>query len=302
MAMADDGTGGTLGREEFPDALPARPAPVAHPSTSPRINHFQPDEKDTHIYHKGYLEYQHPSLSSSAARSLRTVDSIDIEKQAFKSPLFEQDEHVSHRSSLPRSDRRTSHPPTTCNRVGAGSDSSPPHQTIQHCYDDDDDDELVMNPDLAAKSIRLLLFFLCPLPFLSFALTIWTIIITLVLSLLHPIRLIFTRKRSFSEIVLSLLAPTLNLHFRSVYSDPVAANDLRLFHTVVALLGGSILSVGIAAWAGVLGVYWILAAIIGNPDGLDGRSEGREMVLTTRQKWVSWLSMSLRPQALQQEQ
>lgn len=140
------------------------------------------------------------------------------------------------------------------------------------------------------------MFFMFPAPLLSFALAIWTVLITLILAFLHPVRLIFTRKRSFSDIVLSLLAPTLNLHLRCIYSFPTAGAELQLAQTLAVLLASSLFSVGIAVWCLVLGVYWVFAAIIGNPDGLDGRSDGRELVLSTRQKWDDWLRLSVKPE------
>lgn len=292
--MVDGDIGGTLSSGEVSAALPTRPIPVAHPSISPRALHSQLnadlDEKES--YQRGYANHHHPSLSS-VARSSRTVDSIDVEKQALKSS-FMQDERASHRSSLPHSDQGISHVEAHLYQVGAGLDSSPRHQIIHESYDSDEDDEREPELDLSPKCVKLLLFFAGPLPFISFALTTWTLIITLILTLIHPIRLVFTRRRSFSDILLSVLAPTLNLHLRLVYHGRIAAENLRFFPTLLALIGSSVLSIGFASWAAVLAVYWVLAVIIGNPDGLDGRSEGREMVLTTRKKWVSWLQISMR--------
>ena len=50
---------------------------------------------------------------------------------------------------------------------------------------------------------------------------------------------------------------------------------------------------GLAVWAWIVAVYWLLAAVVGNPDGLDGRSDGRELVLSTRRWWKGWLGLAV---------
>jgi len=49
---------------------------------------------------------------------------------------------------------------------------------------------------------------------------------------------------------------------------------------------------GLAVWSWVVAAYWICSAIVGNPDGLDGRNDGRELVLQTRRWWLSWVHMA----------
>lgn len=52
---------------------------------------------------------------------------------------------------------------------------------------------------------------------------------------------------------------------------------------------GPLLSLGVALAAWVVGLYWVLAAMVGNPDGLDGRNDGRETVAGLRRWWEGWL-------------
>ncbi|PSK40190.1 hypothetical protein B9Z65_8130 [Elsinoe australis] len=282
---------GTLGREVIPE--PRRPEPAASPRSSRYRWKEEYDEKDS-LRHNLAANHHHPSVSSAGGSSSRITNSIDLEKQALASHSREREERRSSRSGPRHSPDRTSKSEGPFYRVGGGSDSSPHHQTIRHYTEDDDD--VPRDSPLSPKACRILMFFMFPAPLLSFALAIWTVLITLVLAFLHPVRLIFTRKRSFSDIVLSLLAPTLNLHLRCIYSFPTAAAELQLPQTLAVLLASSLFSVGIAVWCLVLGVYWVFAAIIGNPDGLDGRSDGRELVLSTRQKWDDWLRLSVRPE------
>ncbi|KAG8627551.1 hypothetical protein KVT40_005034 [Elsinoe batatas] len=266
---------GSLGREVTDE--PRRPEPTASPRSSRYRWKEEYDEKST-SHNNHVAGHHHPSVSSAGGSSSRTTDSIDLERS---SPRESQDRRSKHQGPF--------------YRVGGGSDSSPHHQTIRH-YSNDDDDAAPRDSPLSSKACQFLLFFMLPAPLLSFALAIWTMIITLTLAFLHPIRLIVTRKRCFSELVLSILAPTLNLHLRCIHSFPIAGAELQLPQTLAVLLASSFFSMGIAIWCMVLCVYWAFATVIGNPDGLDGRSDGRELVLSTRQKWDDWLRLSVRPE------
>lgn len=49
-------------------------------------------------------------------------------------------------------------------------------------------------------------------------------------------------------------------------------------------------------WAWVAAFYWAGSAIVGNPDGPDGtksNDDGRELILSTRRWWRSWLLMGV---------
>ncbi|PNS16908.1 hypothetical protein CAC42_4872 [Sphaceloma murrayae] len=292
MTMHDHGT---LGREILPDE-PRRPEPAASPRSSRYRWKDEYDEKDGYYRNNLTADHHHPSVSSTGGSSSRTTDSLDLEKQAIAAHTREREREDRHssRSSQRHSQDRSSKLDRPLYRVGGGSDSSPHHQTIRH-YDDDDDD-IPRDSPLAPKAFKILMYFLCIAPLISFALSIWTAFITITLLFLHPIRLIFTRKRSFSDVTLSLLAPTLNLHLRCIFSFPTAGAELQLAQTLTVLLVSSVFSLGVSIWCMILGFYWIFATIIGDPDGLDGRSDGRELVLSTRQKWDDWLRLSVRPE------
>ena len=268
------------------------PPPAAHLSTSSRAAQtYTPyDEKESH--HQSYPGGRRLSPSSVACSS-GTLDTIDIEKQALENIIYEQSGggRNSHRSS------RHYHSSPRHSHAAASPRADSSRQDVRHikqCYDVEDPVERESAMQLSDNSVKLLAFFIFALPLLSFILSIATLVITLVLALLHPVRLIFTRKRSFSAVVLSVLAPLINIHFEFIYASPVGPDELKLFSTISALAGACVLSIGISFWAAVLAVYWCFAVIIGNPDGLDGRSEGREMVLTTRTKWLGWLTMAVK--------
>lgn len=299
--MAERRNSGTLGREITAADLPIRPQPILVRQYIPQdlqspIPSVASDEKES--YRKISTTHYHRSVLSSATRSSRTDESFDMEKQAYGEPSYEHYERKSSSPHSPPFSQRTSYAGHRPSYVMTGTLTPTNHTIITRTYDEADleaaNEQPAIDPAIAAKAVRILLFLIFLLPPVAFVLSIWTCVITLLLVLLHPVRLIFTRKRSFSEIVLSLLVSTINFHLRCVSAPPLAAENLVLGRTILSLVAGAFLSMGIAGWSAVLGVYWVFALIIGNPDGLDGRSEGREMALATRAKWIKWLHLSLR--------
>ncbi|KAK4893538.1 hypothetical protein LTR28_002168, partial [Elasticomyces elasticus] len=127
-------------------------------------------------------------------------------------------------------------------------------------------------------------FFLSgPCAILSLLAALCTILAITLTTLTQPLNLC-TARPSFSTRLKALLAPMLNLQLRAIYSPPPPLPDvpphthhlptLLLVHLASPLLG---LGLALAGWT--LAVYWLFAAMVGNPDGLDGRDDGREAVL-----------------------
>ena len=58
---------------------------------------------------------------------------------------------------------------------------------------------------------------------------------------------------------------------------------------VIVHLLSPLLAVGAMLWSWVVATYWLFAAMVGNPDGLDGRNDGKELVLQLRSLWEGWL-------------
>lgn len=51
---------------------------------------------------------------------------------------------------------------------------------------------------------------------------------------------------------------------------------------------------GIAVTAWIAAGFWATALILGNPDGRDGKDDGKAVVLGVRSLWESWLRKGLR--------
>jgi hypothetical protein len=54
------------------------------------------------------------------------------------------------------------------------------------------------------------------------------------------------------------------------------------------------ISFGVAVAAWVAAIFWFYAAILGDPDGTNGKDDGRAAVLGVRAWWERWLKRALR--------
>lgn len=184
-------------------------------------------------------------------------------------------------SQLP-SPKRQSHAPRHTNTT--------PSTTSRHTvrqYDDQDED--AMDQRLERKAVKLLLLFSGPLFALSLVLALWTIVAFFVTCLVFPIRRIVANNTSLRTSLSSLTTSTLNIHLRVIYAIPLDSTDVHMPLALLVHLLNPVLAGGLAIWAWVAAFYWLCSAIVGNPDGLDGRNDGRELVLSTRRWWESWL-------------
>ena len=62
---------------------------------------------------------------------------------------------------------------------------------------------------------------------------------------------------------------------------------------VIVNLFGPIYAVWIAVSAWVAAGFWAFAAIMGDPDGQDGRDDGRAAVMGVRAWWERWLERAI---------
>jgi len=149
------------------------------------------------------------------------------------------------------------------------------------------------------KAVNILLFLSAPCAGLSLLNAIWTLIALFLTLLSQPVRLCAARP-TFGQQLGGLLGPVLNLQLRCIYT-PVPAHagdeDGGSYHTlslIFAHLLSPFLSLGMAVAAWVLAVYWILAAVVGDPVGDDKRDDGKEAVLGLRRWWESWFCRALK--------
>ena len=129
----------------------------------------------------------------------------------------------------------------------------------------------------------------------SLAIALWTWFALIIVTILQPLRL-FKEQPTYRKQLISFLSPALTLQLLLIYSskrsDAHNAKMLVLVHLLSPLIS---IGVAIAAWTAA--VFWLYAAIIGDPSG-SGRPErhndGRASVLGVRAWWEHWLTRALR--------
>lgn len=127
-------------------------------------------------------------------------------------------------------------------------------------------------------------------PLLTFVIAIYTVLATLLLLLLAPLSLC-SPYVSLSVKLHTFLSPPLNFQLGlicspSSFSDPTMSNTPML---IPLNLLAPIYAIGIALSAWVAAVFWFYAAILGDPEGGDGRDDGRAAVLGVSEWWERWL-------------
>ncbi|KAI9797490.1 MAG: hypothetical protein M1835_000046 [Candelina submexicana] len=126
-------------------------------------------------------------------------------------------------------------------------------------------------------------------PFVTCALSAYSLLVQLFLILISPIGLC-TSRRTLSQQIIQHLAPPLQLQFRLIHSPAqqrvgeYSASNLSLTHLL-----SPVVSVGVAVAAWVAAVFWFYAAILGDPDGKGGSNDGQATVLSVRGWWEAWL-------------
>ncbi|KAI5200595.1 hypothetical protein E4T39_05641 [Aureobasidium subglaciale] len=152
-----------------------------------------------------------------------------------------------------------------------------------------EDDHLVdQRLHLESKAIKILLYLSGPCVLVSLLLCIWSLIISFFTVITYPLRLFSTSRQPLSDELRSLLARSNRLQLRAIYSFDItqgkSVSSLLLVHVVSPFTA---MAVSVSAWA--VAIYWVFAAMIGDPDGTEGGNDGRATVLGLRAYWEMWL-------------
>ncbi|KAG9812572.1 hypothetical protein KCU98_g20795, partial [Aureobasidium melanogenum] len=157
----------------------------------------------------------------------------------------------------------------------------------------DQDDHLVdQRLHLESKAIKILLYLSGPCVLVSFLLCIWCLVISFFTVLTYPLRLFSASRQSLPDELCCLLARSNRLQLRAIYSFNIvqgkSASSLLLVHVLSPFVA---MAVSISAWA--VAIYWVFAAMIGDPDGTEGGNDGRATVLGLRTYWEMWLCKAM---------
>jgi len=157
---------------------------------------------------------------------------------------------------------------------------------------DEDNDLVDQRLHLESKAIKILLYLSGPCVLLSGLLCIWSLVVTLFTVLTYPLRFFSASRRSLSEELRSLLARSNRLQLRAIYSFNItqgkSVSSLLLVHVLSPFTA---MAVSLSAWA--VAIYWVFAAMIGDPDGTEGGNDGRATVLGLRAYWEMWLCRAM---------
>jgi len=145
---------------------------------------------------------------------------------------------------------------------------------------------------LESKAMKILLYLSGPCVLVSLLLCIWSLIISFFTVLTYPLRLFSTFCQPLSDELRSLLARSNRLQLRVIYSFNITqgknVSSLLLVHLLSPFVA---MAVALSAWA--VAIYWVFAAMIGDPDGTEGGGDGRATVLGLRTYWEMWLCKAM---------
>lgn len=132
-------------------------------------------------------------------------------------------------------------------------------------------------------------------PLVTLVIAIYTVLAALLLLLLAPLSLC-TSYASLSVKLHTFLSPPLNFQLGLICSQS-SVPDHTMSNTSMLIplnLLAPIYAVGISLSAWVAAVFWFYAAILGDPEGGDGRDDGRAAVLGVSGWWKRWLEKGAR--------
>lgn len=128
---------------------------------------------------------------------------------------------------------------------------------------------------------------------LSGLLCVYALLATFFLLLVHPFRLCDSRGVSLKDRLLSTLSSSTRFQLRCIYTstnlEGRSVSSLLLAHMLSPFIG---MGVAVAAWT--VAIYWLFAAIVGDPDGTEGGDDGRATVLGLRKWWEGCLEKPLK--------
>lgn len=131
-----------------------------------------------------------------------------------------------------------------------------------------------------------------PCVLISFLLCVWSLVISFFTVLTYPLRLFSASRQHLSDELRILLARSNRVQLRAIYSFNITqGNTVSSLLLVHALSPFTSMAVALSAWA--VAIYWLFAAMIGDPDGTEGGNDGRATVLGLRAYWEMWLCKAM---------
>jgi len=114
--------------------------------------------------------------------------------------------------------------------------------------------------------------------------------------LLFPFSLFCTERRPFENRLHIFLFPLINFQLDLICSEISVSGtpgDLSAMLVLINVLS-PFFAICISASAWVAAGFWVFAALMGDPDGQDGKDDGIEAVMRLRRWWERWLERAIR--------
>lgn len=143
-------------------------------------------------------------------------------------------------------------------------------------------------------------------PVVATVISIYTLLTTFCLLLLSPVLYFCKSCRPLKERFHAFLTPTIHLELGLVFSSSESdyggiksgnygADTIgKVLMLITIHTFSPVYAAGIAVTAWIAAGFWATALILGNPDGRDGRDDGKAVVLGVRSLWERWLRRGLR--------
>lgn len=138
-------------------------------------------------------------------------------------------------------------------------------------------------------------------PIVASCTSIYTFLATVLLFLLSPLLCYCRSCKPFNQQFQTCLRPPIYLQLGLVFSaeskpsgSKSGGSSSNILLLILVNIVSPIYAAGIAVVAWVAAGFWVTALILGNPDGRDGRDDGKIAVLGVRRLWVRWLKRGLR--------
>ncbi|KAL8716625.1 MAG: hypothetical protein Q9225_006058 [Loekoesia sp. 1 TL-2023] len=160
--------------------------------------------------------------------------------------------------------------------------------------------------DVKEHTVWILVYLSFFSPIVAAFVSIYTFLTIFLLLLLSPVLCFCKPCKPLNQQLRAFLTPTiyfqLSLAFSPVESgfDGTKPEDFDISNSGSVLLlilvniFFPIYAAGIAVTAWVAAGFWATALILGNPDGRDGKDDGKAVVLGVRRLWERWLKRGLR--------
>lgn len=133
-------------------------------------------------------------------------------------------------------------------------------------------------------------------PFLTLILSLYTIVTTTTIIMIFPLCFLCNNCRPFRSRLHFFLLPPISFQLGLVYSEIGISNTSGDLPAMLVLINtlSPLYAICMSAAAWVAAGFWVFVTLMGDPDGQDGKDDGREAVMGVRRWWERWVQRAIR--------